>query len=136
VTSYRAAYDAVRGDDHQLCIDRFGQFLQSFPTSPYADDASFWLADCYARRGDLKSYEMAVLRFDDVVTRFPRSDKAAESLYREGETLLKLQAKYGTGAARKAFERVIKEYPESTRVADAENQLKLLGSTEPTGSGR
>jgi len=124
VKSYRAAYDAWRGEDHQKCIDRFGQFLQSFPTSQYADDASFWLADCYYKQGDLKA---AILRFDDVATRYPKSEKASEALYRQGEALLKLGPNFGK-AAEKAFDRVVKEYPDSRRAEDARQQLKLLGA--------
>ena len=124
VRSYRAAYDAWRSDNHQQCIDRFGQFLQSFPTSQYADDASFWLADCYFKQGDLKA---AILRFDDVATRYPKSEKASEALYRQGEALLKLGPNFGK-AAEKAFDRVVKEYPDSRRAEDARQQLKLLGA--------
>ncbi|MGH7287876.1 MAG: tol-pal system protein YbgF [Myxococcota bacterium] len=124
VKSYRAAYDAWRSNDNQVCIDRFGQFLQSFPTSQYADDAAFWLADCYYKQGDLKT---AILRFDDVATRYPKSEKASEALYRQGEALLKLGPNFGK-AAEKAFERVVKEYPQSQRAHDAEQQLKLLGA--------
>jgi tol-pal system protein YbgF len=124
VKSYRAAYDAWRGDDHQQCIDRFAQFLQSFPTSQYADDASFWLADCYFKQGDLKA---AILRFDDVATRYPKSEKASEALYRQGEALLRLGPNFGK-AAEKAFDRVVKEYPDSRRAEDARQQLKLLGA--------
>lgn len=124
VRSYRAAYDAWRANQHQACIDRFGQFLQSFPTSQYADDAAFWLADCYFKQGDLKT---AILRFDDVATRYPKSEKASEALYRQGEALLKLGPNFGK-AAEKAFERVVKEYPQSQRAQDAQQQLKLLGA--------
>ena len=124
VRSYRAAYDAWRANQHQVCIDRFGQFLQSFPTSQYADDAAFWLADCYFKQGDLKT---AILRFDDVATRYPKSEKASEALYRQGQALLKLGPNFGK-AAEKAFERVVKEYPQSQRAQDARQQLKLLGA--------
>jgi tol-pal system protein YbgF len=124
IRSYRTAYDAWRANDHQSCIDHFGQFLQSFPTSQYADDAAFWLADCYFKQGDLKT---AILRFDDVATRYPKSEKASEALYRQGEALLKLGPNFGK-AAEKAFERVVKEYPQSQRAHDAEQQLKLLGA--------
>jgi tol-pal system protein YbgF len=124
VKAYRAAYDAWRGNDNQQCIDRFGEFLQAFPTSQYADDASFWLADCYFKQGDLKA---AILRFDDVATRYPKSEKASEALYRQGEALLKLGPNFGK-AAEKAFDRVVKEYPDSRRAEDARQQLKLLGA--------
>jgi tol-pal system protein YbgF len=124
VRSYRAAYDAWRAEQHQACIDRFGQFLQSFPASQYADDAAFWLADCHFKQGDLKT---AILRFDDVATRYPKSEKASEALYRQGEALLKLGPNFGK-AAEKAFERVVQEYPQSQRAHDAKQQLALLGA--------
>jgi len=124
VQSYRAAYDAWRKSENEVCIDRFSQFLQSFPSSQYADDAAFWLADCHFKQGDLKT---AILRFDDVATRYPKSDKASEALYRQGEALLRLGPNFGK-AAEKAFERVVKEYPQSQRAQDARQQLKLLGT--------
>ncbi len=82
------------------------------------------MADCYFKRGD---YKTAVLRFDDVVARYPTGRRAPDALYRQGEALLRLGPGYGK-AAGKAFERVIEEYPDSARAPEAEKQLELLGS--------
>ena len=49
------------------------------------------------------------------------------ALYRQGEALLKLGPNFGK-AAEKAFDRVVKEYPDSRRAEDARQQLKLLGA--------
>jgi tol-pal system protein YbgF len=124
VEAYRTAYDAWRDGDSEACIDRFRNFLQTYPASAYADDAAYWLADCYFKQGD---YKTAVLRFDDVVSRYPTGNKAADALYRQGEALLRLGPGYGK-AAGKAFERVLKEYPDSGRATQAKRQLDLLGS--------
>ncbi|HEU4428660.1 MAG TPA: tetratricopeptide repeat protein [Myxococcota bacterium] len=120
---YREAYDAWRTNDHASCVDRFGRFLQSFPTSKYADDAAFWLADCHYRQGDLKT---SVLRFDEVATRYPDSDKAAEALFRQGEALLQMGPQFSK-AAQKAFQRVIDNYPTHKRAADARERLAIIG---------
>jgi tol-pal system protein YbgF len=122
--AYREAYAAWRGDEPGTCIDRFRNFLQTYPSSPYADDAAYWMADCYFKQGDFKT---AVLRFDDVVNRYPTGNKAPDALYRQGEALLRMGPGYGN-AAGKAFERVLKEYPDSSRAAEAKRQLDLLGS--------
>jgi tol-pal system protein YbgF len=122
--AYREAYAAWRGDEPGVCIDRFRNFLQTYPSSPYADDAAYWMADCYFKQGDFKT---AVLRFDDVVNRYPTGNKAPDALYRQGEALLRMGPGYGS-AAGKAFERVLKEYPESSRAAEAKRQLDLLKS--------
>ena len=120
--AYREAYDAWRVDENPVCIDRFRDFLQTYPSSSYADAAAYWMADCYYKQGD---YQTAILRFDDVASRYPKSDKAPEALYRQGEALLQLGPSYG-GAAGKAFERVIQEYPGSKRAQEAEQQLGLI----------
>ncbi len=123
VGAYREAYAAWRNGEVEACIDRFRTFLQTWGSSPYADDAAFWLADCHFKQGD---YKTAILRFDDVVARYPDGEKAPEALYRQGEALLRLGPGYAK-AAGKAFERVVREYPKSPRATEAKRQLELLG---------
>jgi tol-pal system protein YbgF len=122
--AYREARQAWSEGNADACIDRFRSFLQTYPSSTYAESASYWMADCFFKRGD---YKIAVLRFDEVVARFPKGERAPDALYRQGEALLKLGPGYGK-AAEKAFERVIQEYPTSERAAEAKKQLQLLGS--------
>jgi tol-pal system protein YbgF len=124
VQAYRAAYATWRDGDASTCVDRFRTFLQTYPSSVYADDAAYWMADCYFKQGDFKT---AILRYDDVVARFPTSNKAPDALYRQGEALMRLGPNYGN-AAGKAFERILKEYPNSARAPEAKRQLDLLGS--------
>jgi len=124
VQAYREAHSAWRAGDTQACIDRFQQFLQNYASSGYADDAAFWMADCYFRQGD---YQLAILRFDDVPRMYPTGNKAADALYRQGEALIRLGPSY-SNAARRAFERVIEEYPDSPRVPEARIQLEALGT--------
>lgn len=131
VQAYRDARAAWRVGDLEACIDRFRGFLQTYPASDHADDAAYWMADCHYREGD---YKAAVLRFADVVQRYPTGDKAPDALYRQGEALLRLGPKYGS-AAETAFERLIDEYPDSPRVAEARRQLELLGPGGAAGAG-
>jgi len=122
--AYRDARAAWSDGDADACIDRFRNFLQTYPSSSYAENASYWMADCYFKRGDFKT---AVLRFDDVVARYPDGTRAPDALYRQGEALLRLGPGYGK-AAGKAFERVVQEYPNSARATEAQKQLELLRS--------
>jgi tol-pal system protein YbgF len=124
IEAYRSAYAAWRNDDTQACIDQFRLFLQTNASSPFADDAAFWMADCYFKQGD---YKTAILRFDDVVSRYPTGNKAADALYRQGEALLRLGPGYAK-AAGKAFERVVREYPDSDRAIEARRQLEILAT--------
>ncbi len=121
--AYRYARAAWSDGNPDACIDRFRNFLQTYASSNYAENASYWMADCYFKRGDFKT---AVLRFDDVVARYPSGKRAPDALYRQGEALLRLGPGYGK-AAGKAFERVIQEYPRSARAHEARKQLDVLG---------
>ena len=117
---YRAAYAEWRADNAAGCIDRFTKFLQTYPASENADDATYWLADCYFKQGN---FSAAVLRFDDVARQYPKGNKAADALYRQGEALLRMgHAK----AAGNAFEKVLRDYPTSPRAPEAKRQLDLL----------
>jgi tol-pal system protein YbgF len=122
VQSYRDAYAKWRSGDAEGCVDLFSKFLQTYPASDYADDATYWLADCYFKQGN---FSAAVLRFDDVARQYPSGDKAADALYRQGEALLRMG--HGT-AAGNAFEKVLRDYPTSARAPEAKRQLQLLGA--------
>jgi len=124
VEAYQSAYATWRSGDSATCVDRFRNFLQTYPSSVYADDAAYWMADCYFKQGD---YKTAILRYDDVVARYPKSNKAPDALYRQGEALMRLGPNYGN-AAGKAFERILKEYPDSARAPEARRQLDLLSA--------
>ena len=126
LAGYQAALDAWRTDQYGECIERFTAFLQAYPTSGYADDAAYWLADCTYKNGEFKR---AVVRFNAVVSVYPESPKAPDALYRQGESLLKLGPKFHE-AARTVFKRVQKDYPGSERSVEAAQQLERLGSAK------
>jgi tol-pal system protein YbgF len=123
LSTYQRALDTWRTDNFKGCIDQFTGFLQVFPSSSYADDAAYWLADCTYSD---KEYKRAVVRFNAVVNVYPDSPKAPDALYRQGESLLKLGPKFHE-AARTVFKRVQKEYPDSPRAAEAKRQLDTIG---------
>jgi tol-pal system protein YbgF len=124
VIAYREALNAWRANEHDQCIDAFRKFLQSYPSSAYADDGAYWMADCHFKKGE---YRQAVLRFNDVVRVYPNGNKAPDALYRQGESLLKL----GPGfydAAKTVFQQVLNDYPDSDRAKQARDQLEAIGT--------
>ena len=119
---YREARSAARENRWTDCIGLFQDFLERFPTSPYADEAAFRLAECNYQRG---SYREAILGFETVVSQYPQGERAADALYRQGEALLQLGPRY-IKAARRAFERVLEEHPGTPRAEEAQQRLHLL----------
>ena len=50
-------------------------------------------------------------------------DKAADALYRQGEALIRMGH---MKAARSSFEKILREYPSSSRAPEAERQVRQL----------
>ena len=122
IVEYRTAYAKWRAGDGPGCVEHFQKFVKTYPTSDHADDATYWMGDCYFKQGN---FAAAVLRFDDVARQYPGGNKAPDALYRQGEALLRM----GHGeAASQAFQKVLRDYPDSARVPEAKRQLELLGS--------
>ncbi|MFP8877235.1 MAG: tol-pal system protein YbgF [Myxococcota bacterium] len=122
ILEYRTAYAKWRAGDAPDCVEHFQKFVKTYPTSDHADDATYWMGDCYFKQGN---FSAAVLRFDDVARQYPGGNKAPDALYRQGEALLRM----GHGeAASQAFQKVLRDYPDSARVPEAERQLELLGA--------
>lgn len=129
IREYEEAFRAYRQGDYGGSIDRFRAFLQNNASSEYADNALFWMGECYYKLGDL---ERAVLTFEDVVKRYPQGNKVPDALYRQATALLELGERSGqrasyAPAARQIFERIARDYPSSDRAAEANRQLEKLG---------
>jgi tol-pal system protein YbgF len=129
VKAYEEAFRLYRAGDYPVAIDRFRSFLQTYPSSASADNAAFWLGECYFKVAD---YERAVLAFEDVVKKYPNEGKVPDALYRQGMALLELGAKSGgdqyRSAAREIFERIVREHPDSERAPEARRQVERLGT--------
>jgi TolA-binding protein len=88
--------------------------------SPLSDNAIYWQGKCLAARGDQRKAEA---RLDEVVARYPKSDKAPAALWTRGQ----LQLRAGNAsAARTTLARLIRDYPASAEAAKARKKLAEL----------
>lgn len=127
--SYEDGHRLYRAGDYSGAIDRFQGFLDTYPSSDYADNALFWQGECHFKLGEL---ERAIITFDDVVKRYPEGNKVPDALYRQGIALLEIGARTGQessyrSAARQTFQRLVNEHADSERVVEARRQLEKLG---------
>ena len=132
--AYRNAYAAWRSGNASACIDRFREFLQTYPASGYADDAAYWMADCYFKQGD---YKTAVLRFDDVVTQVSERREGGGRALSPGRGA----AQAGTGLRQGGGQGVrtraegVSELGASARGEEATRSAGNGLSPDPTGAG-
>ena len=80
----------ARGAPRPSALTSSPSSCRSYAASDYADDATYWLADCYFKQGRL--LELPILRFDDVANGSTRSgNKAPDALCTDkGEALLRM----------------------------------------------
>jgi len=130
VRDYEDAFRRYRTGDYAGAVDRFQVFLQTHPSSAYADNALFWMGESYFKLND---FEQAAVAFDKVVKRFPNGNKVPDALYRQGVSLIEIgnrtkqQKTYGPAACQ-IFRRIADEYPNSDRVSEARRQLEKCPS--------
>jgi tol-pal system protein YbgF len=98
----------------------FQELLTNYPTSDYAPDAQFWIAESFAKEKNLPAADAA---YAAVVSAHPTSAKAPTALYKRAQLVLQQGS---TARARQLLEQVIARYPRSDEAELAAEQLKTL----------
>ena len=76
---------ALQGLSHGDCAQaapELSAIISRSKGSPLADNALYWQARCHAIRGE---QSQAVTTYYDVVTRYPKGDKAPAALWQQGQ---------------------------------------------------
>jgi tol-pal system protein YbgF len=118
--SYDAAFNALKGGDYKRAIEGFAGFVATYPQSPLASNAQYWLGEAhYVNR----QYPDAITAFQKVVTDWPDSRKAPDAMVKVGFT----QSAMGkNGEARATLEQVLRKYPGTEAAELATERLKRL----------
>jgi tol-pal system protein YbgF len=120
--SYDAAFNALKGSDYQRAIAGFRNFVSTYPASPLASNAQYWLGEAYYVT---REYPNAISAFQRVIAEWPDSRKAPDALVKIGFT----QAALGkTAEARDTLENVQKRFPGSEAAALAADRLKRMSN--------
>jgi tol-pal system protein YbgF len=120
--SYDAAFNALKGSDYPRAIAGFRNFVSTYPASPLASNAQYWLGEAYYVN---REFPNAVTAFQRVITDWPDSRKAPDALVKVGFT----QAALGkTAEARDTLENVQKRYPGTEAAALAADRLKRMSN--------
>jgi tol-pal system protein YbgF len=118
---YKNAYEKYTKGDIAGAKRDFKKFLETYPKSKYAENAHFWLGECYFSE---KKYEEAILEFDEVIKRYPKGNKVADALFRQGMAFLEMK---DTTNAKLILKEVIRRYPQSDQANRARTKLKEIG---------
>jgi tol-pal system protein YbgF len=117
----RADYDTalaiLREGRYAEATQAFNAFLANYPSSEYADNASYWLGETYYVNRDFKG---ALAAFKGLVDSYPNSPKASDSLLKMGYIYYEQK---DWVASRQALELVVSDYPGTTATRLAHDRL-------------
>jgi tol-pal system protein YbgF len=122
--SDKAAYEQAKktfdDGDMEAARIQFENFINTFPESPLAGNARFWIADSYYVE---KWYEKAILEYQKVLEEYPDSNKVAAARLKQGYAFAELGEKAN---ARLILNELITRYPDSREAMFAKEKLKQL----------
>jgi len=115
--AYDAALDQFKRGDYGGAVNGFNAFLKTYPRSPLASSAQYWLGNAqYARR----DYKGSIATQRQLLKDYPQSGKAPDALL----NIASAQSDLGdSAAARKTLEQLIRDYPKSEAATRAKQRL-------------
>ena len=110
-----------------LCVEGFNQYLRDFSRTDLADDAQWYIGECYHQDG---KFAEAIDAYNRVITNYPKGDRVPDAYYKRG---IALSAIGQTDRARESFEALMKNYPDHDMARMAKQQLDRLNRGKPRG---
>ena len=101
---YRRSYEALRQGKRDGAAEGFREFLRRYTAHDLADNAQYWLGECYY---DSKDFPSAVREFRRVVERFPHGNKVPDALLKVGYSYLALGS---IDAGKQTLEQLVRSY--------------------------
>lgn len=117
---YDDAYAVFKHGDYPTARKKFTKFLTAFPKSTFRVNALFWIAECSYKE---KQYEEAIIKYDEIITKYPHSPKVSSALLKQGFSFLMLGDKTD---GKIILEKVIADYPNSAQAEIARRKLEVL----------
>lgn len=128
---YNLARKDMDAGNYTLALGQFSQVLDNFPQSEFADNACYWLGECYYAQ---KNFPKATEVFQRLLKEYPQGDKVPDALLKLGYALAEQKDQV---KAAEALRELIEKYPDSPGAKLAKEKLKALGPpAKPAGKRR
>ena len=124
---YNTALSDFTAGQWALCIDGFNTYLRNFSRTDLADDAQWYIGECYQQDG---KFSEAIDAYNRVITNYPKGDRVPDAFYKRG---IALSAMGQTDRARDSFETLMKQFPDHDMARMAKQQLDRLNRGKPRG---
>jgi tol-pal system protein YbgF len=120
VEAYNLAYNDFIKGSYDLAIQGFQGFLQQYPNSILVPHAVYWLGESYYQT---KQFPQAIEQYDRLISQFPKNEKLAGALLKEGFAHAAVGDKV---KARATLKRVVEDFPRASEANLAKEKLAEL----------
>jgi len=117
---YLANFNLLKAQKYDEAIRGFRSQLDQYPQGSFADNAWYWLGECYYIKHDL---DKSAQSFQSLLSRFPASPKVPDATLKLGVVYLD-QKKNADGKA--MLRKVLQDYPNSNAAALARARLDQI----------
>jgi len=118
--AYQAALDQFKLGNYKLAVSAMEGFQVTYPSSPLAPNAQYWIGMAYSGQRDYKS---AIAAQRKLLTNWPDSPKAPDALL----SVASAQETMGDRrSAQRTLEELISKFPASSSAASAKQRLAVL----------
>ncbi|GEM_PF-5198001 len=115
--AYQKPLRAYNNKKYDRAISLFKEFIDRYPQHSLADNASYWLAECFYAKSDFAG---AVFLFKKMLNEYPQGNKVPDALLKIGYSYLFLNKPQD---AKPFLERAAREYPSQPAGINAEKKL-------------
>lgn len=115
---YQKARNLLLEGDSIHAAQLFKTFVVQHPNHSLADNAMYWLGECYYSSGQ---YAKAVTVFKKLVKAYPKAEKVPDALLKTGYSYLSMD---DTNRAHHYLKSVLTQYPFSPAAEKAQEKLK------------
>jgi tol-pal system protein YbgF len=115
---YDQAYKDLTRGNYSLALLGFREYLRRSPASDLADNAQYWVGECFYAQRD---YDPAVQEFLKVQKDYPQGDKVPAALLKTGFSFLQMEDR---ASARRYLNQVVEQFPNSEEAVSARNKLR------------
>lgn len=115
---YDRSLGYYRDGQHEKAMADFNNFLKLFPRSQLADNAHFWIGECYRSQ---KKYEKAILAYQKVIDGYPEGNKVPIAMLHQGFAFEKINDRT---TAKLVFKKLVKNFPKTKEAEIARKRIK------------
>jgi tol-pal system protein YbgF len=117
---YDNSLTSFKKEEFQQAMDGFQQFLREYPKSDRADNAQFWIGECFMVQ---KEYEKAILEYQKVIKNYPQGNKVPIAMLRQAGAFMGIKEET---SYKLLLKKIVKKYPDSDEAKIAKAKLKKL----------